>query len=431
MEVIGILLISAAAVWLVRGLVAPVAKRRSGAPTPEEATPAGLAPSARPALPTFRVVALGTSGSGKTVLLASMFHKLNHLTPERSFYLESGAEQRVALGRIYSTVSDTSKPWPRGTRTGETREFLFDCVAVDRDNARLPVLRMSYLDYAGELLEVEQEEGSTALDDLAERIAGANALLGMIDGHRMLQLLRGEAAGRNYFQHALQPMFGFMQGASCPIHLVLTKWDLVRDFGEPEDADEAYRLNSVIEALLEFEHIKALVYVHSKNQIVRLIPVSAVGPSFVQINDAGHVSKLPDGTLRPTNVEVPLAAVLPDLFSQVERSLDDSARKRIDTEMRRNLRKHVPAIAASLLARPAAAALRAAMPGYGSLAMSLFIEARAPLDQLVAPIFQSGSDLEKELASQQRLRAIVMNDFKRTLLRFEAVLPNSELSRRW
>jgi hypothetical protein len=62
-----------------------------------------------------------------------MFHSLNFPAPGRSYYLETDARQRVALGNIYSSVSDPAQPWPPGTRTGETREFIFDCVGVDKD----------------------------------------------------------------------------------------------------------------------------------------------------------------------------------------------------------------------------------------------------------------------------------------------------------
>ena len=264
--------------------------------------------------PTFDVIALGAKSSGKTVFLSSMFHKLNFQAPGRSYYLETDPQQRIALARTYSNVSDTAKPWPPGTRTGETREFVFDCVGVDEHNAKHTVLQLRCLDYAGEALEYEQEAGSTVLDDLAERIQRAHALLGMIDGHRVLQLLRNEPAGHDYFERSLRPMLGFMHGASCPIHLVLTKWDLLRDNAPASSGDDEALLDAVIAALMRYDHIKALVYVHSRNQIVRLIPVSAVGSAFAHLDPEGKVVKRPDGELRPTNVEVPLCAVLPDLL---------------------------------------------------------------------------------------------------------------------
>lgn len=404
----------------------------------------GEEPRVRPrsnyTLPTFRVVALGGAGSGKTVFLSSLFHSLSYRRPGRSYHLETDAAQRVALGSLYSKVSDTSQPWPKGTRTGETREFVFDCVASDGTDATHPVLRMSYLDFAGELIEEEKDDGGIALADLVARIDKADALLGMIDGLKVLQLLRDEPAGRSYFQHGLQPMFGFMQSARCPIHLVVTKWDLVRGFGEPEDADDEFRLSRVIEALLQYEHIRALVYVHSAKQIVRLIPVSAVGTDFVELEANGKVVKRPDGRLRPTNVEVPLCAVLPDLFKQVEGSLDQSLRRELDRALWKDIGSDSAAIASGIgqiLSRPAGTALRVALNAtlgrdLGAEASTMFVQWLArPFDEKGREIGRKRTARELELAEIQRLRRNVLDDFTRSVMRLEAALPNSQLSHGW
>jgi hypothetical protein len=281
---------------------------------------------------------------------------------------------------------------------------------------------------------VEKDPGGAALDDLAERIKGADALLGMLDGRHVLELLRNERAGREYFQHSLQPMFGFMQAASCPIHLILTKWDLVRDYAGPSDVCDEVLLDRVIEALMGYEHIKSLVYVHSRNQIVRLIPVSAVGSSFAELDDAGVVVKRADGEMSPTNVEVPLCAVLPDLFKQVEASLDQSARKGVNADMLRQMRRDGATMAVTVLGRPAGAALRLMLQGAlgrdaGVEASTLFLEWLARPSGEEGALSRARTSLEQQVAELQRLRGSVMEDFRRTVLRLEAVLPNSQLSR--
>jgi len=315
----------------------PTEWQRLVAPTPDEAvrrrrrTPESPLDSADRAIvapsPTFRVIALGVAGSGKTVFLSSMFHALNVPMPGRSYFLETDASHRVYLSNVFDEISDTAEPWPRGTRTGETRELVFDCVSFN-EGVKHRIFRISYLDYAGELLESEQEAGSTALSELEERIQKTHALLGMLDGYRVLQYLRNEPAGRRYFRSSIQPMIGTMAGATCPIHFVLTKWDLVRGFGEPDNADDNTRLSLVRQALIDNAQIRALVDTHSwGNRIIRLIPVSAVGPDFAQMDHADHMLKRPEGEVKPTNIEVPLTAILPDVFSQVELSLDASFRK--------------------------------------------------------------------------------------------------------
>jgi hypothetical protein len=366
-----------------------------------------------------------------------MFHELDHRSQRRPYYLDTSAEQRIQLSEIYSSVSDLSKPFPLATRVGDMREFVFDCVAVDDDSgARAPVLRVAYLDYAGEVLERAQEGGSTSLADLAAAMESADSLLGIIDGYRVWQLLRGIPAGETHFRNTLRPLFGFMARASCPIEFVLTKWDLVRDFGESQDADDQQRLDRVIEALMRFEHFSSLVQEHSSRQVVRLIPVSAVGRDFAQIVD-GRVSKRQGGILRPYNVEAPFSAVLPDLFKQVEATLDTGALNGLREEGRKALRAHRLDAIALALARPAVVAAQALLTAtYGvpfseRLTTSYLQWMSAPVDVTARELEKQRDAATREFAQLQHLRALVMADFDRTVLRLEAALPQSELRGAW
>lgn len=411
-------------------------QRRSGVSASSDAVTASPAEDGRVS-PIFRVLALGASGSGKTVFLSSMFHELDHRSQHRRYYLDTSAEQRILLSEIYSSVSDTTKPFPLGTRVGDMREFVFDCVAVDdASGARAPVLRVSYLDYAGEVLERGQEGGSTSLTELAAAMEGADSLLGIIDGYRVWQLLQGIPAGETHFRNTLRPLFGFMARASCPIQFVLTKWDLVRNFGEPQDADDQQRLDCVIEALMGFEHFSSLVHEHSSRQVVRLIPVSAVGREFAHIVD-GTVSKRRGGILRPYNVDAPFSAVLPDLFKQVEATLDTGALNGLREEGRKALRAHRLDAIAVALARPAVVAARGLLTAAYGLTFSERLTT-AYLQWMAAPLDVTAQELEKqrdaaarEFAQLQHLRALVMADFDRTVLRLEASLPQSELRGTW
>jgi hypothetical protein len=389
-------------------------------------------------VPTFRVIALGISGTGKTVFLASMFRNLSFQAPGRSFFLETELEQRVALSKIYSAVADTSQPWPTSTRVGQTREFLFDCVAFDEDHNKHQILQISYLDYAGELLEEEQQAGVTALSDLKTRVQSAHALLGMIDGYRLRQLILNESAGRSYLEYSLEPMLGILQSATCPVHLVITKWDLLRDFGEIAETDDNDRLALVAQALMAYPHFSSLVS-HSPNRVVRLIPVSAVGSTFVEIDKSGQVVKRPDGRVRATNVDVPLCAVLPDLFRQVQMSLDDSVRQKLRSEIRDRLGVGAGEFGAALtsfLRRPTGAALRSVMGSvvgkeFGSDALALFVHwAGYPFDRSGRALGSFRTERERRMQAVQQMRSAVLSDFERAVLRLEAQLPTSLLSRR-
>ena len=83
------------------------------------------APAGSDSVPTFSVVALGPSGSGKSVFLTSMFHELNHPTDRRSYFLETSPADQIALSQTYRAVSDTARPWPPATRTADMKEYTF------------------------------------------------------------------------------------------------------------------------------------------------------------------------------------------------------------------------------------------------------------------------------------------------------------------
>jgi hypothetical protein len=391
--------------------------------------------------PTFRVVALGVAGSGKTVFLASMFHRLHVQSPGGSYYLETAAPQRVALSQVFRQVVDTSQPWPRGTQVGETREFAFDCVAF-HEGAKHKVLSINYLDYAGELLESEQEAGSHALADLEQHIQEAHALLGMIDGYRVLQYLRGEPEGDAYVRSAIQPMIGFMAGAVCPIHFVLTKWDLVRDFGEPADADDDTRLGLVREALMDAMQIDALAARQGKvRRIVRLIPVSAVGAGFVRVDPQGNIVKRPKAALRPKNLELPLSAVIPDLFRQAESALEESVRYEITARVRSRMRPTAAesiaaesiAVLVRFLSLPAGVLLRTTLQigvgrAYSDEIVDMFVDWMGrPFENRSAAVKQARTDAEREAELRRQLRAEVLKEFDTTVLRLEAELSAARL----
>jgi hypothetical protein len=376
------------------------------------------------AAPTFRVVALGVAGSGKTVFLASMFHRLHVASPGGSYFLEAAADQRVALSGLFQQVERTDLPWPRGTRIGETREFTFDCMAV-RGGEKHKVLSLNYLDYAGELLEAEQEEGPHALADLACRISEAHALLAIIDGHRVLQCLRGEPAGLRYFRGTIQPMIGFMAGATCPIHFVITKWDLVRDFGEPPQTTDDERLRMVRDQLWYQAAIWPIVArQNSGSRVVRLIPVSAVGDGFVRMDQSGNVVKVADRTPHPTNLEVPLSAVLPDLFKQAEAALAASgksapSRRAVGTT-------EVAATIAKLLSVPAGILLQTALH-VGTAGVYSEAIAATFVDWMCRPS-QNGQAAEQRGNLVRELRTDVLKEFEFTVNRLEYEMSCSRLT---
>ena len=124
----------------------------------------GAAAGPEDTLPTFTVVALGTRGAGKTLLLASMFHDL--MVPgKRAYFLSAPHEQVIALGDWYAQAADTTADWPAGTMTGESRKFTFTVRTRLPSGDIRPVMRLEYLEYAGGLLTDVQAAGSTSQQD--------------------------------------------------------------------------------------------------------------------------------------------------------------------------------------------------------------------------------------------------------------------------
>jgi len=384
-------------------------------------------------VPAVEVVALGISGSGKTVYLASLFHELHVPADDRPFYLRTDAEQRVGLSSVLREVSDASLPWPRGTLVGETRQFGFDCMARTPDGW-VPVLRINYLDYAGEVLELASAQNLQALKELEARVDQADAVIGMLDGRQLLRYLNGEAAGLAYVAAAIQPMIGLLVAARSPVYLVITKWDLVRGFGEPPDADDNERLELVRHALFTSAQLRGLI---RTRDIVRLVPVSAVGPHFATLDAVtGGVAKRADGRLEPMNVQVPLAAVVPDLLKRFSYSFAQQAGDSVNGQVR-NLMRMSPAewgsAVASVLTKPAGVAVRTALATvlgrpFSTELVGMMLEWMGrPYERKSGEIDAFRGAAERQLYAVAQARIEVLEHFQKTMYVFEARLPASRL----
>jgi hypothetical protein len=391
-------------------------------------------PRPLPDLPTppFKVVALGNSGSGKTVLLASLFYQFRQ-TLGRPYYLRTDPEAEVRLNSLLATVIDPDEPWPGGTNRSATTSYLFDCVS-QVDGKPTTVLKIEYVDYAGEILE-HLTESNAALEDLFARIRRADALIGVLDGSQLLRFMNGNAKGKAYVIGKIGVMVRQLANAQCPIYLVISKWDILHGFGEPADADDNTRLSLVAEALMGVDHLRDLVSTRSN---VRLIPVSSVGTRFATLEaGTGHVRKLSNGTFAPYNVEIPLAALIPDLFRRIESDLahDTAAAIRGEFIARQRLTPdEVISEVGSFLLRPAGIALRASIDSimnrpYGNEFVGL------ALDWIARPSRQKQAQLDAFRTDAQRAayrlfdaRMAVINDFNKQVQAFEMRLPASVVS---
>jgi hypothetical protein len=305
------------------------------------------------------------------------------------------------------------------------------------DGHGYPVLRFNYFDYAGEAIDGGHEadenadEQGTTTKELAEKVNIADAVFGIIDGRRVAEYFKGEERGQNYLRHRISSIVDDMIDAKCPIYFVVTQWDMLA----PDEADDKERLAEVRNALLLQDSISNLVeQCRERKQIVRLIPVSAVGRKFAYVDPDDperRTKKRKDGVLNALNVEFPLCAVVPDLFAQVEATLNDETKAEITKELnrRRSLRRPRQAAVAltRFLRRPAGRALRSAFGGV--LGMAVFTEHLADmfLDWL-AQREQVRRNLRVE-GPQGRARHAVIQEFSEQMTVLKHKYPKSDLTK--
>jgi hypothetical protein len=412
-------IVSTVALVVLGYLLSAYVRRRRGT------TPTRPGPSATPNVPTFRVVTLGLQGSGKTLLLTSMYRRL-HTPRDRGYYVTVPQDQLIELNRWYEQVSDAAQDWPAGTMRHEMREFEFSVMAHTQD-AAVPVARIGYLEYPGELLTDPDAPGSTAQASLVEAIQRADALIGIIDGLRVLQAYRRDARARFLLQTTLDAMINSMLAARTPIAFVITKWDLLDELHE----DENTRLQIVRNVLMGVDGFADLVRIHSARRIIRLIPVTAVGHDFAMLCE-GTVCKKPDGEFQPAHVDVPLSAVVPDVLQQIEMSLDRETRAAVLAEAQRRARMR-PAealLAVGVFAAQRTGKVLLSAMGGGWLAdagLALFLDSYAPPGQYDMRHAVAMDEAERAADEIIRLRRKVLHGLRHQVSLLEARLPASRL----
>lgn len=372
-------------------------------------------------LPEFRVVALGNSGSGKTVFVGCAYREIAAFR-RRPIRFEAPHKQRQKLHRIARLARDPAKTWPGHTRTSDMTEYEFTIMAKmpDADEA---ALRLVYLDYAGELL--EDTKNVAMAKSLEANIPKAQALFGIIDGVLLAAWLRGDPEGLAYIDGSLAPILVALGNARCPIHFVITKWDLVRDIGERSDHDES-RLRVVREALTTVPQIEDLVETsEERGRSIRLLPVSSVGDGFARVNDIGQVEKVGASVARPINLAVPFAAVIPDFLATAEARLSEQASAAL-----------VEAEPAGLFTMKNADALRDTAAALGPIlprsASASFAIAATMLHRYVRYKEERRDDLELvEPGGLGQAQILAMESCRKLIAEFEGEHPSSLLADRW
>ncbi|MEU7875112.1 hypothetical protein [Dactylosporangium sp. NPDC049140] len=282
---------------------------------------------------TFHIVTIGPPESGKTVYLAAMNHALGNqaaLGRHLSAVIEDPAP-RSALRRLYQRICDPSeRAWPPSTLAFDPmREYAFR-VSVTWTRRLLgqrtrlynyTVFNVSYVDYAGEWVSDSDEHAAELVGALAARAEQAHALVGVIDGLRLLQYMEGNPAAESFLTTQVRPVVEFMEGRSAPVHFVITKWDLFA--GRYTLADVRARLLGVRAS--GFERLIGARTAEGGGRrsavgTVRLIPVSSVGGLAV-LKDDWTVEKATGGEPEPVNVIIPFVAAVNDIAAHAAEQL--------------------------------------------------------------------------------------------------------------
>jgi hypothetical protein len=274
--VLFLLIVAAVIFWLVRRR-----KRRASKQTLE-----------------LQMAVAGFEASGKTVLVSSMFNELR--VPDASgVFLDTSPENTGKLLNLYNTTADTGRKFPDSTNKGEMVEWPFT-VKVRIPGTVAEVGKFSYLDFAGESL---RELFTTAMNAetqrLYDRFRNADVLMAVLDGLQVKRYMENRPWPG--FQDDLGTLLALLSNHQKAVNLILTKWDILEDH---------YTFRQVVTRLFQINQFANFVKAQQVVGVCRLIPVSSVGPGFV--NEVGDsMQKVHGKVINPVRVEVPIACSLP------------------------------------------------------------------------------------------------------------------------
>ncbi|MEU5399129.1 hypothetical protein ABZ348_07505 [Streptomyces sp. NPDC005963] len=274
-------------------------------------------------MPAIPVTVLGPHQSGKTVYLASLFHRLALQRSDTGFFIRLPQDQSKRLNEVYGEIISPDS-WPDPTILADVSEWNFTCAIRTATNEVFSPFTINYMDFAGEHL-TNSALTSEAGQRVWKRIDDSEFLLILLDGAKVKRCFEGDYT----LIQELLPVFNRLEHSSAVMHFVITKWDLVEAAG--------HSVNQVLEQLLRHPHFQTIyenrMAANDTKGALRIIPVSALGAGFA-LPDGDNMVKQ-GGFPRPTHVEVPLMAVLIDLFEQNVRRLaaeDRAGRKAVEVE---------------------------------------------------------------------------------------------------
>ena len=268
------------------------------------------------------IVALGHEGSGKTVLLASMWRELAIEGARRVRVVADTPQDEVVLQGLCSEIENPeSERFPPGTTLGEAKEWKFTVQARNPIGPPVDVFKFSYYDYPGELLD-EMAKGREPSGAFAHALQSADIVVGILDG-QMVAHLMSHGADDVFAGRLTSLCLALSRREVTTLHIMITKWDLMKG---------RYPLERVIARLKEFNGLFRNLLETPRVGGVRIIPVSALGTNgFVYEDKATRLMrKSATRGWFPQYVVAPLGCTIPDVLAtdvQVLRDLEVNKRK--------------------------------------------------------------------------------------------------------
>jgi len=268
-----------------------------------------------PIVPEFKILTLGTRGSGKTVFLSSLWHQLSIDDGSRGYFVTIPDAQRCDLQKNIDILCDSQPEWPAGTSC--FGEYNFEVIYFNpRREQQIPMFKFTYFDYPGGWVSTGGIE-NFSIRNLA---MSADAILVLLDGKKIVDALENVATdGASIFNDLSVICPVVFQCVGRPIHFIITKCDLLNP--------NKHNLKAVRSLLTTYRPFAALIDAQFEPYQMHLIPVSAVGPNFAQYDPDQHLMlKFPEVRLRPMNVEFSIILTLVDKLQYLSKALGVASR---------------------------------------------------------------------------------------------------------
>ncbi|WP_405891188.1 hypothetical protein OG427_36385 [Streptomyces sp. NBC_00133] len=252
------------------------------------------------------VTVLGPQGSGKTVYLASLFRRLAIQRDDVGFFVQLPPHESTKLNQIYSQIVSPDG-WPDPNLLSHTSEWKFTCSIRTEQGEVYSPFTLDYLDFAGDHLTSATATATEFGAAVWRRVEESEFLLVMLDGLKVMRCLDG---GERLIEELI-PVLSAVGASRAVTHFLVTKWDLLEA--------EGHTVRAVLDRLLENPDFHDF-YVNRTRRTdggaLRFIPVSSLGRGFATLGPDGRTMVKQGRFPLPMNVEVPLMAVLVDLFTR-------------------------------------------------------------------------------------------------------------------